>query len=622
MESIVTVVELSRNWGETILFEKVSFDILKGSKVALVAKNGTGKTTLLDTIAGLQSPDHGNVELLKDTVLGYLPQEPKFDETLTVLDTVYHSSSNLLNVIRAYEEALLDTDKNRLQMAMEAMERQNAWTYENTVKEILFKLNITNLGQIVSELSGGQKKRLALASILIDEPDMLILDEPTNHLDLSMIEWLEGYLSKSEITLFMVTHDRYFLDRICSEILELDNGNIYRYAGNYSYFLEKRDDRINNMLAERERARNLMKKEQEWMRRMPKARSTKAKYRVDAFYDLKDKASVNISEKEVNIKMGTSRLGGKILSFKNLKKSYDDLVLLDGFTYKFSKGEKLGIIGGNGVGKSTFLNIITEQAKPDSGEIEKGETVVYGYFHQEGMKLDEGKKVLEVITDISESIVLGKNHTVSSLQFLNLFLFPPAMHNVLVSKLSGGEKRRLYLMTILMLNPNFLILDEPTNDLDIQTLNVLEDYLANFQGCLIIVSHDRFFMDKIVEHLFVFEGGGVIKDFAGNYSLYRDYLNQVEKEEKKIQKAEAPKIERPKQEKKIKLSYKEKLEYAALPTEIEGLEKEKNDLEAKLGLGTLSQEELMAFSNRIAEIMDALDEKEMRWLELSEKDDN
>lgn len=622
MESILSVVELSRNWGETVLFEKVSFDIIKGSKVALIAKNGTGKSTLLDIIAGVQSADHGSVKLLNNAISGYLLQEPKFDENLTVLDTVYHASSNLLNVIREYETALNDTDKNRLQNAMEAMERLNAWTYENTVKEILFKLNITNLHQKVSELSGGQKKRLALASVLIDEPDILIFDEPTNHLDLAMIEWLEGYLSKSDITLFMVTHDRYFLDRICSEILELDNGNIYRYEGNYSYFLEKRDERINNMLAERERARNLLKKEQEWMRRMPKARSTKAKYRVDAFYDLKDKASVSISDKEVNIKMGASRLGGKILSFKGLKKSYDDLVLLDGFTYKFSKGEKLGIIGGNGVGKSTFLNIITEQTKPDSGEIEKGETVVYGYFHQDGMKLDEGKKVLEVISDISESIVLGKNHTVSPLQFLNLFLFPPVMHNVLVSKLSGGEKRRLYLMTVLMRNPNFLILDEPTNDLDIQTLNILEDYLANFQGCLIIVSHDRFFMDKIVEHLFVFEGGGLIKDFAGNYSQYREFLNQVEKEEKKILKAETPKIERQKQEKKIKLSYKEKQEYEALPVQIESLEKEKSTLEIELGSGTLAQEDLVKHSNRIAEIMDELDEKEMRWLELSEKEGN
>ncbi len=620
MVSILSAVELSRNWGEIVLFDHISFDIVKGSKVALVARNGTGKTTLLDTLAGKQSPDHGSVEMHKDSTLGYLPQVPEFDEELSVMDTVYHSSSALLKVIREYEDAIHTDDKTRLNDAMEAMDRHNAWNYENTVKEILSKLNITRFEQKVKELSGGQKKRLALATVLIDEPDVLILDEPTNHLDLDMIEWLEGYLTKSDISLFMVTHDRYFLDRVCNEILELDGGEIYRYQGNYSYFVEKREERIQNMLAERDKARNLMRKEQEWMRRMPKARGTKAKYRIDAFQDLKEKANQHIGSQDVNLVAGSARLGKKILGFKNLQKAYGDLTLLDGFTYQFSRGEKLGIIGGNGVGKSTFLNIITRQAEADAGEIETGETVVYGYFRQDGMKLEDRKTVLEVITDISEKIELGKDNVVSPLQFLNHFLFPPQMHNVLVEKLSGGEKRRLYLMTVLMRNPNFLILDEPTNDLDIQTLNVLEDYLSNFQGCVIIVSHDRFFMDQIVDHLFVFEGSGVIKDFAGNYSQYRDYLTTMEKEEKKAVKAEkAVEVkEKPKTQNKQKFSYKEKVEFEALPGEIEALETEKAELEELLNSGTLSSEELLEKANRISEIIEQLDEKEMRWLELSE----
>ena len=618
MIALLSAVELSRNWGELVLFDKITFDLIQGSKVALVARNGTGKTTLLDTLAGKQSADNGKVLIQKDTSIGYLTQVPEFNEQLTVMETVYHSSSALLSIIREYEEAILVNDKKRLEKAMEAMDRTNAWTYENTVKEILSKLNINRFDQLVGELSGGQRKRLALATVLIDEPELIILDEPTNHLDLDMIEWLEAYLSRSEITLFMVTHDRYFLDRVCNEILELDNGTIFRYQGNYTYYVEKRQERVQVMLAEREKARNLLRKEQEWMRRMPQARATKAKYRIDAFYDLKEKASVQISEQEVSMVVASARLGKKILGFKNLKKAYGDLVLLDGFTYEFSRGEKVGIIGGNGVGKSTFLNIITDQLKPDSGETEIGETVVYGYFRQDGMKLDEGKKVLEVITDISEKITLGKDNVVSPLQFLNYFLFPPAMHNVLVEKLSGGEKRRLYLMTILMLNPNFLILDEPTNDLDIQTLNVLEDYLINFQGCVIIVSHDRFFMDKIVDHLFVFQGGGVIKDFTGNYSQYRDFLSAQQKEEKKSEKADRVLPQKSQGNSKPKLSYKEKVEFESLAKEIESLEKEKKILEEEMNSGILSSELLVQKASRISEIIEALDEKEMRWLELSE----
>lgn len=618
--SVLSVKEVSRNWGELVLFDQISFDIEVGKKTALVARNGTGKTTLLETIAGNQTPDAGTIEILKDHTLGYLPQEPQFDETLTVIEALFSKSIEVSKAIEAYEKALEDTTSGDFQKAYDEMDRLNAWSYESRMKEVLGKLNLTRLDQKVSVLSGGQKKRLALAAILIEQPDLLILDEPTNHLDLKMIEWLEEYLKRFTGALLMITHDRYFLDRVCNEIFELDFGNIYTYKGNFSYFLEKREERIQNMIAEKEKAQNLLRKEQEWMRRMPKARGTKAKYRIDAFHDLKKKAKVNINSTDVKIQSGTARLGKKILNLIGISKAYDDLVLLDDFNYNFARGEKVGIIGENGTGKSTFLNVITESTPADSGEIEKGETIQYGYFRQDMMKLDENKTVLEVITDISEKIVLGKDHVISPLQFLTHFLFEPAMHSLKVEKLSGGEKRRLYLMTVLMKNPNFLILDEPTNDLDIQTLNVLEDYLENYPGCVIIVTHDRFFMDRVVNHLFVFEGKGVIKDFAGNYTQYREAVQQIERDSK-MEEREKKKAEEKPKEKVRKLTYKERLELEALSEEIEKLETEKFELEDSLNVSGINADVLAKTTERLSELGDLLDEKEMRWLELSELDE-
>lgn len=621
MNSVVSYLQVenvSKSYGDMLLFEDVSFGINKDQKIALIAKNGAGKTSLLDIIAGIDSPDSGAISMRNGISISFLKQEPVFNEENTVFGQVFESSKDIIKVIRDYEEVIHLSDKKRLEEVMHKMETLNAWDYEVKVKQILTQLNVEDFDKKIKYLSGGQRKRLALANALINEPDLLILDEPTNHLDMEMIEWLELFLKNSNCTLFMVTHDRYFLDRICNEIFELDDNQIFNYKGNYSYFLEKRELRIQNLNASIEKARNLMRKELDWMRRSPQARTTKAKYRIDAFYDLQDKASQKTKEKKVNMNIKGSRLGKKILELSYISKAYDGKSLIKDFSYKFTQGEKIGIIGRNGCGKSTFLNIITQQLKPDSGKIELGETVSYGYYRQEGIKFKEAQRVIDVVAEVAEVVIVGDGHKMSVAQFLNYFLFPNETHNQQISKLSGGEKRRLYLLTVLMKNPNFLILDEPTNDLDIMTLNVLEEYLQKFAGCVIIVSHDRYFMDKVVDHLFVFEGGGKMKDFPGDYSQYLEHKLLKEKAAKRIQKKEPAKSKPATNKHQDKISFKDKREYELLEQELEKLNNEKEILEKEIVSGNLKQEELLKKSNRLAEVMQLLDEKEIRWLELDE----
>lgn len=620
MISYLQVENLSKSYGDLTLFEGISFGVGQGQKIALIAKNGTGKTSLLNIIAGIDSQDSGEIIFRNDIKVAYLQQNPDLDHNNTVLNEVFNSNDPVLSVIRDYEKALETNDQEKMTEMIEKMDQYKAWDYENKVKQILSKLKITNFDQVIGQLSGGQKKRVGMAKVLITNPDFLILDEPTNHLDLEMIEWLEEYLNKSKGTLLMVTHDRYFLDRVCNEIIELDANSIFTYKGNYSYYLEKRAERIENSNAEVGKAQKLLKTEQEWMRRMPQARGTKAKYRIDAFYELKKKAASGFKEDSMELDIKSARLGKKILELDGLHKSFGNLTILNDFSYKFQRGEKIGIVGKNGTGKSTFLNIITQNLEADSGTIEIGETVVYGYYKQDGISINEDERIIDVIKEIAESIDLGNGKVMSASQFLEYFLFPPKTQYNYVSKLSGGEKRRLYLMTVLMRNPNFLILDEPTNDLDIMTLNVLEDYLLNFKGCLIIVSHDRYFMDKVVDHMFVFEGKGKIRNFPGNYTIYRDTITEEEKEIKKLDKQVKPKKEKPKSNNNAKkLSFKEKREFEQLEIDLEQLNQEKEDLEQAMSSGTLSNDDLMEKSSRIQTVIDLIDEKELRWLELSEK---
>ncbi|WP_321279196.1 ABC-F family ATP-binding cassette domain-containing protein [Marinifilum fragile] len=620
MISYLQVENLSKSYGDLTLFEGIGFGVGQGQKIALIAKNGTGKTSLLNIIAGIDSQDSGDVIFRNDIKVAYLQQNPNLENSNTVLNEVFNSDDPVLSVIREYEEAINSHDQEKMTEILEKMDQYKAWDYENKVKQILSKLKITNFDQVIGQLSGGQKKRVGLAKVLITDPDFLILDEPTNHLDLEMIEWLEEYLNKSKGTLLMVTHDRYFLDRVCNEIIEMDANSIYTYKGNYSYYLEKRAERIENINAEVGKAQKLLKTEQEWMRRMPQARGTKAKYRIDAFYDLKKKAAAGFKEDSMELDIKSARLGKKILELEGLYKSFGDLKILEDFSYKFQRGEKIGIVGKNGTGKSTFLNIITRNIEPDSGSIEIGETVVYGYYRQDGITINENERIIDVIKDIAESIDLGNGKVMSASQFLEYFLFPPKTQYNYVSKLSGGEKRRLYLMTVLMKNPNFLILDEPTNDLDIMTLNVLEEYLMNFKGCLIIVSHDRYFMDKVVDQMFAFEGMGKIRNFPGNYTIYRDTIDEEEKELKKIEKPAKPKKEKPKSNNTAKkLSFNEKREFEQLEVDLEALNTEKEELETAMSSGTLANDELLQKASRIEEVINLIDEKEMRWLELSER---
>lgn len=623
MISYLQVDNLSKRFGEQLLFENISFGIGKGQKVALIAKNGMGKSTLLRIIAGKDTSETGTVIFRNDITIGILDQDPALQPENTVFEEVFNSESPVLRLIKSYETAVAHNDTAALEKLIPEMDAHSAWDYDNTIKQILSELKIDTYNKKIRLLSGGQKKRVGLAKVLISNPDFLILDEPTNHLDIEMTEWLEDYLGKSSSTLLMVTHDRYFLDRVCNQIIEIDEFGLFSYNGNYAYYLEKREERIANRNQTIDKARNLMRTEQEWMRRMPQARSHKAQYRIDNFYKLQETASQNVSEKKLELDIQGKRLGKKILELDHVNKSFNGQCMLRDFSYKFVRGEKIGIVGKNGVGKSTFLNIITQNLQPDSGSISIGETVVYGYYKQSGISFNENDRVIDIVKDISERIDLGNGKIMSASQFLEYFMFTDKQQYSLVGKLSGGERRRLYLLTVLMSNPNFLILDEPTNDLDIVTLNVLEDYLSGFRGCLLVVSHDRFFTDKVVDRIFAFEGDGRIKDFPGNYTIYKNKKEeeeeQLEKEKKRNAQANTPPpASNEKTDKKRKLSFKERQEIQQLETDIDQLNSEKSGIETALNSGTLSPDELMEKSNRIAEIISILDDKEMRWLELSE----
>ncbi|HBS88792.1 MAG: ABC transporter [Bacteroidetes bacterium GWF2_38_335] len=617
MPSYLQTESISKRIGDLILFENININIDKDRKIALIARNGAGKSSLLDILAGREEPDSGKISRMNGLKTGYLEQNPVLNEANTILNEVLHSSDEMNTVLSQYHKFVEDNDTKNLEHILSEMDRLKAWDYDSKVKQVLTRLKLDDFSKKIQNLSGGQKKRVALASVILGEPELLILDEPTNHLDLDMIEWLEDYLFESRITLLMVTHDRYFLDRVCDEIWELDEQVLYKYDGNYSKYLEKKDQRISNILSETDKARNLMRTELDWMRRMPKARSTKAKYRVNEFYNLQEKASVTIKEEKINLNVQSARLGKKVLEVKNLKKSFGDLKILNDFSYIFSRFEKIGIIGRNGTGKSTFLNMLTGKLSPDSGEVDAGQTVNFGYYTQEGIKINENEKVVEVAQSIAEIVTLSDGNKMSVTSFLNYFLFPHKTQYSYVSKLSGGEKRRLYLMTVLMRNPNFLILDEPTNDLDILTLNVLEDYLKDFSGCVIVVSHDRYFLDKIVDHIFVFEGNGVVKDFPGNYTQYRDHYEKLEAARPASTAKEKTVRQKPLTEKK-KLTYKEKIEYETLQREVEELSRKKIVLEEEMNSGRFGADDLVKKSEEYGIISSNLDEKEMRWLELDE----
>ena len=618
--NLLTVENISKSYGELVLFSDISFGINKDQKIALIAKNGSGKTSILNIISGKDTTENGQVTSRKGIKISFLEQEPDLDPNLTIEETIFDSDNEILTVIANYEKAVQNPDdQDTYQSAFEAMERLNAWDFETQYKQILFKLNLNQLDLKVGVLSGGQKKRLALANALINKPDLLILDEPTNHLDLEMIEWLEEFFKKENITLFMVTHDRYFLERVCNEIIELDNNQLYSYKGNYSYYLEKREARLEREVVEEHKNKLLFKKELDWMRRQPKARTTKSKSRIDDFYEIKSKASKRRTEHEVQLELNMERLGSKIVELHKLNKTYGDKVMLDKFDYSFSKGERIGIIGKNGTGKSTFLNILTGTETVDSGKIIIGDTIKFGYYTQKGIKPKEGQKVIEVIREFGDFIPLKKGRQISAQQLLERFLFNRKKQYDFVEKLSGGERKRLYLCTVLIQNPNFLILDEPTNDLDIVTLNVLESFLLDFPGCLIVVSHDRYFMDKIVDHLFVFKGEGLIENFPGNYSDYRSYENSKILEER-AQKNIAEKTEKISWKQKdtsTKLSYNEQKEYNKLEKEIKKLEEQKEKLQIKFTDQNLTGENINLLSIELGEIDNKIEQKTERWFELS-----
>jgi len=622
MSSILQVENLARSYGEKNLFENISFVLSQSQKVALIARNGAGKTSLLNIIAGLEPCDAGTVTMFNRDSFEYLMQEPVLNPLKTVFEEVYSHSNDIQRAILNYEHVVKGEDKLEIQHAIEQMDAIQGWEYETRVKQILTQLKLPDLDQRVETLSGGQRKRVALAKVLITEPEFLIMDEPTNHLDVEMIEWMEEYLSKSTLTLLMVTHDRYFLDRVCDETLEMEHAAIYRYRGNYTYFLEKQAERLDNQNKEVERAQNLLRTEQEWMRRMPKARTTKAKARIDSFFDLQEKASNKIYEERFRLNIEGIRMGNKILEINDISFNWGALSILKGFTYTFKRNEKVGIVGKNGSGKSTFLDIITGRIRPQKGHIQKGETIQYGYYKQQGLIFDEQTKLIDVVKEIAEVVRLSNGDTITAAAFLNYFMFPYPSHFQPVYKLSGGEKRRLYLVTVLMRSPNFLILDEPTNDLDILTLNVLEEYLAAFNGCVVVVSHDRYFLDKIVDHLFVFEGDAIIKDFPGNYTQYKIWSDEKKKREQIRKRVAGRKIEIEKQETTIsnKLSFKEKRELETLEKEIAMLETEKMEIEAELQSGTLNQESLTRCSERWAALLPEIEVKTDRWIELSDRE--
>ncbi len=628
--NLLSVNNLTKSYGDRLLFSKISFGVNYGDKVALVAKNGSGKSTLFKILKGLEIPDEGNVVFRKDITVSFLDQDIVLNENMSIIDHVFSSENKLTRCIKNYEKALEQAEKgdansaNSMEIAIREMNELNAWDYEKTIKEILSRLELNDFNQKINTLSGGQKKRLALAQVLINKPDLLIMDEPTNHLDIDMIEWLEHYISKESLSLLLVTHDRYFLDEVCNTVLELDNGVLYEYKGNYEYFITKKAEREQLQNAEIDKARNLYRRELEWVRKMPRARGTKAKARVDAFSDVEQKAKQKRVEKQIELSVKMERLGSKILELIKISKSYGNKKILEPFTYTFKKGEKIGIIGKNGVGKSTFLNILQGLEQVDTGKIQTGETVVFGYYSQGGIKVSNDKRVIEVVREIADYIPLANGTQLSASQLLTRFNFPPDMQYNYVSKLSGGEKRRLYLLTILQKNPNFLILDEPTNDLDIVTLQVLEEFLADFGGCVLVVSHDRYFIDKLVDHVFVFEGNGIIKDYPGNYSEYREWKASVKDTEDKpevkseVLTNEYSDTKKSKKEPANRLSYKEQRELELLEKEIAVLEGKKVDLESQLAT-TTEYEKLENISKNLKNTNDYLEMKTLRWLEIQEK---
>lgn len=619
--NLLSVDQLSKAYTEKWLFKNISFGIAKGEKLALVGANGTGKSTLLKTIAGLIKQDSGELQLANGCSVGYLPQEPELDENKTIQQTIFSSDNPTVKIINEYEAAILDIEASgdRMQFLLDEMSRLDAWEFEKRSKQILSKLGISDVEVLNKSLSGGQRKRVALAQLLLLNPDLIIMDEPTNHLDLEAIEWLENLLTAHQISLLMVTHDRYFLDNVSNQILELDRGNLYIHKGNYAYFLEKKSMRETIHAAEVSKARNLMVKELEWMRRMPKARGTKSKSRIEAFYDLKDIATQNLNQNELEISVQTTRLGNKIIELHNISKQFDDLNIIENFSYIFKKKDRIGVVGKNGIGKSTFLDLLTQTQAPSSGEVIHGSTLKIGYYTQHTNNLNNENRIIDEVKEIAEYVTLGTGEQVAVSKLLDMFLFPPSVQHTPISKLSGGERRRLQLLKVLVSNPNFLILDEPTNDLDIDTLNVLEDFLSEFAGCLLLVSHDRYFMDNLVEHLFVFEGEGKIKDFYGNYTDYKDQKTELNSESKKTETksstvAATTVVER----KKKKASFKEQQEYKNLETEIAQLESLKQELTDKLNKGSSSHSELAEWALAIEKANLQIDEKSLRWLELGE----
>jgi ATP-binding cassette subfamily F protein uup len=620
MTPYLKVYGLTKSFGDLVLLQQISFGIAEGQRVGLIAKNGSGKTTLLNILAGREGYDEGSVVYRRDLRVGYLEQDPHYPEQLSVIEACFHHGNDTVQLIREYEQCMETEGHPHLEDLLNQMDHAKAWDYERRAKQILSQLKIRDFNQPVSQLSGGQLKRVALANVLITEPDLLILDEPTNHLDLDMTEWLEDYLSRSNVALLMVTHDRYFLDRVCAEIIEIDNRQLYSYKGNYSYYLEKRQERIDASNAEVARANNLYRTELDWMRRMPQARGHKARYREEAFYELEKVAKRTTYDTQVKLDVKASYIGSKIFEAEHLCKRFGDLTILDDFNYIFARYEKMGIVGNNGTGKSTFIKILMGEQQPDSGRLDIGETVRFGYYSQEGLQFNDQMKVIDVVQDIAEVIELGNGKRLTASQFLQHFLFTPETQHSYVYKLSGGERRRLYLCTVLMRNPNFLVLDEPTNDLDIVTLQVLEEYLRQFKGCVIVVSHDRYFMDKVVDHLLVFNGQGDIRDFPGNYSDYRDWREACDRRTREQEKPKEEKTSRVRLNEKRKLSFKERKEMEQLETDIAALEAEKAAVETALCSGTLSVDELTEKSKRLPLLDEELDEKSMRWLELSEWD--
>ena len=612
------VENLTKSFGDLVLFDKISFGIAQGQRIGLIAKNGSGKTTLLNILSGKEGYDEGTITFRRDLRVGYLEQAPSYPAGLTVLEACFHHGNSTVELIKEYEECMETPGNPGLEELLGRMEHEKAWDYERKAKQILSQLKIRDFNQKVEHLSGGQLKRVALANVLITEPDLLILDEPTNHLDLDMTEWLEEYLNRGNLSLLMVTHDRYFLDRVCSEIIEIDNKQLYYYKGNYSYYLEKRQERIDATNAEVARANNLYRTELEWMRRMPQARGHKAKYREDAFYELEVRAHQRIEERQVRLKASNVYIGSKIFECQYVSKRFGkDKVILDNFYYNFARFEKMGIVGNNGTGKSTFIKLLLGLQRPDEGRFDIGETVKFGYYSQDGLQFDEQERVIDIITKRAEYIDLGGGRHLSASQFLQRFLFTPEEQYDYVYKLSGGQRRKLYLCTVLMENPNFLILDEPTNDLDIQTLQVLEEYLQDFPGCVIVVSHDRYFMDKVVDHILVFKGEGVIDDFPGNYTQYRQYSALQSKEEAKVD-ASVKEKKSYRNDSRRRMSYKEKREFEQLEKDIASLEQQQHEIEEALCSGTLSVEELTEKSRLLPKLKEEIDEKSMRWLELSE----